>query len=229
MKILIVLFITMGAAYSQTFKRELNSIPVSDSQGRLVNIFSGGTNNLEHQFVDLDNDGDYDIFYLDSDGTYGWYENTGNAENPNFELSLDTIPGLFFNDWFYLVDIDNDNDFDIFTGANGAFIEFRRNTGTPSLPDFVIEQDTLKDNNGEPIYSEFGCNPVFADIDDDGDQDFISGNSVGTLNFYENIGTPSDFNLKFITNQWQGIIIISGGKRDDFRTWSKFPRFCGYR
>ncbi len=217
MKILIALFITMGAAYSQSFIRELNSIPVSDSQGSLVNIFSGGTNNLEHQFVDLDNDGDYDIFYLDSDGTFGWYENTGNAENPHFVLSLDTIPGLFFNDWFYLVDIDDDNDFDLFTGANGAFIQFRRNTGSPSLPHFVIEQDTLKDNDGQPIYSEFGCNPVFADIDGDGDKDFISGNSVGTLNFYENIGTPSGFNLKFITNQWQGIIIISGGKRDDFR------------
>lgn len=217
MKIFTLLLLLTGILYPQTFRRELNSIPVSDAQGALTNIFSGGSNNPEHQFIDIDNDGDYDIFYLDSDGTYGWYKNSGTPAFPQFELSFDSIPGMFFNDWYYFVDIDNDNDYDLFTATNGAFIQFRRNTGTPSLPYFSPEEDTLKDNNGNPIYSEFGCNPVFADIDNDGDKDFISGNSVGTLNFYENIGTPSDFNLKFITNQWQGIIIISGEKREEIR------------
>ena len=203
--------------YSQTFHRELNSIPFSDQQGPLINIFSGGTNNPEPQFIDIDNDGDQDLFFLDSDGTYGFYRNDGSSTDPHYSLSLDTIPGLFFYDWFYLVDIDNDNDFDLFTGTPGAYIQFRRNIGTPSIPFFTIEQDTLKDNNGDPIYSEFGCNPVFADIDNDGDQDFISGNSVGTLNFYENIGTPSVFNLKFITNEWQGIYIISSSNNEGSR------------
>ncbi len=206
-----ILFLS-GMLYSQTFQRELNSIPFSDQQGLFANIFSGGTNNPEPQFIDIDNDGDPDLFYLDSDGTYGWYRNDGSPSNPVFTLSLDTIPGLYFNDWFYFTDIDNDKDYDLFTGSPGAYIQFRMNTGTPSLPYFTLEQDTLKDNNGDPIYSEFGCNPVFADVDDDGDKDFVSGNSVGTLNYYENIGTPSTINLKFITNQWQGIYIISSKK-----------------
>ncbi len=217
MKLFILSFIFTGILYSQSYKRELNSIPVSDSQGNLTNIFSGGTNNLEHQFIDIDNDGDLDIFFLDSDGTFGYYKNTGSPEIPHFELSLDTIPGLNFIDWFYFVDIDNDSDYDLFTGANGAYVQFLKNSGTASLPYFKVEQDTLKDNNGDPIYSEFGCNPVFADIDGDGDFDFISGNSVGTLNYYENIGTSTNFNLKFITNQWQGIIIISGSSHASSR------------
>lgn len=195
--------------YPQTFRRELNSIPFSDQQGQLTNIFSGGTNNPEPQFIDIDADGDPDLFFIDSDGTYSWYRNDGTPSVPFFTLSFDTIPGFYFYDWFYFVDIDNDNDFDLFTGTPGAYIQFLRNTGTSSVPAFTVEQDTLKDNNGDPIYSEFGCNPVFADVDNDGDQDFISGNSVGTLNYYENIGTPLSFNLKFITNLWQGIYIIS--------------------
>lgn len=217
MKLLSILLIITGVLYPQTFRRELNSIPVSDTDGYLTNIFSGGSNNPEHQFIDIDNDGDYDLFYLDSDGTYGWYKNTGTVVNPLYELSFDTIPGLHFNDWYFFVDIDNDNDYDLFTGTQGAFIEFRRNIGNYSQPYFNIENDTLKDNNGDPIYSEFGCNPVFADVDGDGDQDFISGNSVGTLNFYENIGTPSGFNFKFITNLWQDIVIISNANNVTIR------------
>ena len=84
MKLFILTFIFTGILYSQSYKRELNSIPVSDSQGNLTNIFSGGTNNLEHQFIDIDNDGDLDIFFLDSDGTFGYYKNTGSPENPSF-------------------------------------------------------------------------------------------------------------------------------------------------
>jgi len=217
MKFFALLFLFTGILFPQNFHRELNSIPVSDLQGNISNTFSGGLNNPEHQFADIDNDGDFDILYLDSDGSFGWFQNKGSQVNPDFELAFDTMPGLYFYDWFYLVDIDDDGDLDLFTGTPGAYIQFRRNTGTASLPYFTIEQDTLKDSDGIPIYSEFGCNPVFADIDSDGDNDFISGNSVGTLNFYENIGTPSAFSLKFITNEWQGIIIISGGKLDPLR------------
>ena len=71
MKIILQLLIFTGLLYPQAFLRELSSIPFDDSQGNIPNIFSGGTNNLEPQFVDIDNDGDLDIFYLDSDGTFG--------------------------------------------------------------------------------------------------------------------------------------------------------------
>jgi hypothetical protein len=189
----------------------LNKIPFSDSSGPILNTFSGGINNIEHQFADIDNDGDYDLIYLDSDGTYGWYENNGNRFNPHFILSFDTIPGMKFADWFYLVDIDDDGDLDIFTGGAAAFIEFRRNTGSPASPFFTLEIDTVLDSNGDYIFSEFGSNPVFVDIDGDGDYDFLSGNSIGTVTFYENIGNNNSFDFKFITNFWQDILIIGGG------------------
>ena len=70
--------------FPQPFQRELNIIPVTDAEGPLKNIFSGGHNNLEHQFVDIDGDGDLDIFYLDSDQTFGWFKNKGNRFVPEF-------------------------------------------------------------------------------------------------------------------------------------------------
>jgi hypothetical protein len=188
---------------------------VSDSEGLLENIFSGGHNNIEHQFVDIDGDGDLDIFYLDSDQTFGWFKNIGNKFSPEFEYSLTNPQGLYFSNWFYFIDIDDDGDMDYFT-SNTDQISFYKNEGSANSPFFVLAQETVFDSEGEPIYSEFGSNPIFVDVDGDGDYDFISGNSAGTLTFYENIGTAQNFNLKFITNIWQDIIII-GGIIDDPR------------
>lgn len=214
---LFLLFLVLNNTnFSQQFQRLVNSIPVADSEGKIPNTFSGGHNNIEHQFVDLDGDEDFDIFFLDSDKTFGWFENKGDKFNPDFEYSLIEIPGLFFSDWFYFTDIDADNDYDFFTG-NVDLISFYENTGTPFSPSFILVEDTVRDADGMPIFSEFGSNPVFADVDADNDFDFITGNSAGTLTFYENTGTPQQFIFKFITNVWQDIIIIGSKSSEQNR------------
>ena len=193
-------------SFPQPYQRELNLIPVSDPEGLIDNIFSGGHNNLEHQFIDIDDDGDLDIFYLDSDKTFGWFENTGTKFNADYKYSLNLPAGLHFSNWFYFVDMDADNDLDYFTG-NGDLMSYYRNDGNATSPVFVLAIDTVYDNLGNPIFSEFSCNPIFVDIDGDGDFDFINGNTAGTLAYYENIGTSENFNLKFITDFWQNIYI----------------------
>jgi hypothetical protein len=184
-------------SYPQQFQRKLNIFPVNDGEGLIENIYSGGHNNVEHQLIDIDGDEDLDIPFLDGDGTFGWYENIGDKFNPDFEYSLTPIGNFIFSDWFYFVDIDADNDLDYFTG-NVDHISFYENIGSITSPLFILNQDTVRDNEGQPIFSEFGSNPVFADVDNDNDFDFITGNAAGTLTFYENIG------------QWQDIIIIGG-------------------
>lgn len=211
---LVIFLYSDFVSYSQPYQRELNSIPIADSHGLLKNIFSAGHNNLEFQFVDIDGDGDLDIFYLDSDQTYGWFENVGDKFNADFKYSLTVPQGLYFSNWFYFVDIDADGDLDYFT-SKSDLMSFYRNDGNMTSPFFILAQDTVLDIAGEPIYSEFSCNPIFVDIDGDGDYDFISGNSAGTLAYYENVGNSQNFNLKFITNVWQNIIIIGGGISDD--------------
>ncbi len=200
-------FVFYITSYSQPFLKELNGFPVSDSEGLIKDSFSGGHNNLEPQFIDIDADGDYDIIFLDSDGTFGWYENIGNASNPDYKLSLTNLPGLKLYDWFFFVDIDNDIDYDYFT-ANNDRISYYENNGTINSPNFILSADTVLDADGNSIYSEAGSNPVFVDIDNDGDFDFVSGNSAGTLTYYENIGSSQNFNFKFITNFWQNILIV---------------------
>jgi hypothetical protein len=187
-----VVLLNTIALPQEEFVRRLNWIPVSDGSGLLTNIYAGGINNYEHQFVDIDGDNDFDIPFLDSDGAFGWYENTGDSLVAEFKYSLAEIPGLYISDWFYFVDIDNDVDLDYFTG-NVDQISLMENIGTATSPSFQLALDTIYSSDGDPIFSEFGSNPLFADIDDDGDFDFFSGNASGTVIFYENIGTPEKF------------------------------------
>jgi hypothetical protein len=59
--ILLLCLFAIGSLLAQEeYVRRLNRIPVIDGAGALTNIYSGGINNFEYQFVDID--GDEDLF-----------------------------------------------------------------------------------------------------------------------------------------------------------------------
>jgi len=209
LSLLTILYPLIIYPQSENLIREINGIIVNDLTENLDNVFSGGHNNIEHQLIDIDGDNDLDLFFLDSDGYFGFYKNTGNKFSPNFLLEDKIFKGIEFKNWFYFVDIDNDSDYDLFTSGEADYIKLILNNGTNLSPDFITWQDTLLSSDNSPIQSEFGSNPLFYDVDSDGDFDFISGNSAGTVTFYENIGTVKNYSFKFVTNLWQDLIIIS--------------------
>ncbi len=212
MKLILILIFSGFMLSAQNLKRIFDSQIFFRNNLPLKNVFSGGSNNPEFQFTDLNNDGKYELFVLDSDGSVSYYINCGTIQSPDYTLTAVPFPGIEFKDWFYFVDIDSDGDKDYFTGRGDNFIRFYRNDGSPASPSFTKIADTLKDTAGDPVFSESACNPVFTDVDADGDEDLISGNSSGSLSFIENTGTPQNFQFTFRTTQWLNIIIIGGGK-----------------
>jgi gliding motility-associated-like protein len=152
-------------------------------------------------FVDIDNDGDFDLFVSSDNGTIDFYRNIGDSENPEFEAPAD--PGenpldasyisefgtLFpYNLLMRFVDIDNDGDFDILLGAyyyvdnytHGDNVYYIENTGTPEAPVFVLHSN--------PIISDTDYRPYpgLADADGDGDLDIFLGNTYGTFKYFIN-------------------------------------------
>ncbi len=200
--------------------------------------------NSNPTFVDIDGDGDLDIFVVEElNGNVIYQENQGTAKDPTFGAPQRNPFGLTdagYNSNPTFVDIDQDGDLDIFVGNYLGNVIYQENQGTAKNPTFGapqrnpfgvtdagydsnptfadIDQDRdlylfVRNYNGDVIYQEnqgtaknptFGApqtnpfgvanvgyfsSPTFADIDRDGDLDIFVGESDGNVIYQENQGT----------------------------------------
>lgn len=149
-------------------------------------------------WVDIDGDSDYDLFLGNLRGTITYYKNVGTPAEPELELvnKGDTKKTSYFNIKVeynsvpVFIDIDGDNDMDLFIGERDGYINYYENTGDSRTPVFKevnfaesIESSYNKIDVGECSY------PYFIDIDMDGDYDLFIGNWEGYMFFYKNDGT----------------------------------------
>ncbi|HQY52027.1 MAG TPA: FG-GAP-like repeat-containing protein [Ignavibacteria bacterium] len=210
---IILIFILFSTSYrdsvSQPFVQEFDGINFSLPAGNSYTPFNGGQNNARIQFVDIDGDNDLDLFTYDADTSLYFYRNTGNSQTPQYKFVSGRFQDLRFYNWFYFTDIDNDNDVDLFAGGDLQSVMFFRNTGNVTTPAFNLEIQELRSSGDTVIYSEANCVPIFKDLDNDGDKDFFTGQSLGTITFYENTGTSVNFEFSFRTDLWQNLLIIS--------------------
>lgn len=145
-------------------------------------------------FIDMDNDGDLDLFIgnrglyngQDFSATVTVYENIGNQFEPSFEkinddfLSLSTLGFTSFKPQF--IDLNGDGKPDLLLQAKVGLADTRL---------FYYEQ--IEDFNFDsPIdisvdLNEFD-NPFFADVNDDGLPDLLVGRQLGSLSLYLNAG-----------------------------------------
>ena len=155
--------------------------------------FNGLTTSGESSpaFVDIDNDGDLDMFVGDTDGTIYYFENTGSASAPAYtQRSGGSNPanGIDVGSWSTpsLVDIDDDDDFDLFISDESSNIFYYRNTGSAASPTFTSATSPL---TGPGATSE--NKPTFVDIDNDDDYDVFVGADDGQFVYFENTGSAA--------------------------------------
>ncbi len=159
--------------------------------------------------VDIDHDGDLDVFVGDKYGNIHFFRNVGGKDvvrrlkedkenNPLGFVALDNLLSPAF------MDVDNDGDFDLLAGTILGGTHFFRNTGTNSTPQFEEQTGASNPFDGvsgavTPYGSRGPALPTFADIDNDSDLDLIVGSSYmydskysyapAVQVFYNNAGT----------------------------------------
>ncbi|MBN2372311.1 VCBS repeat-containing protein, partial [bacterium] len=146
---------------------------------------------VKPSFVDIDNDGDYDVFIGELYGTIKYYQNTGSAGSPDFTEKTGTSNpfngvdvGSYSSPSF--VDIDGDGDYDAFIGEDNGTIKYYKNTGTAGIPAFT--ENTGTDNPFDRVDLGSCSTPAFVDIDNDKKMDAFIGELYGVVNYYINDG-----------------------------------------
>jgi hypothetical protein len=144
-------------------------------------------------FVDIDNDGDKDLFVQRNIGYYPviqYYKNTGTLGNPVF--TLQTGAANPFNGYatysgsaLAFGDVDGDGDKDVLVGSYGYIsnLNYLKNTGTLTNPVFTLQTGANDIFSGINISGEVAV-PTFTNLDGDANLDLIIGISDRIL-YYE--------------------------------------------
>jgi len=172
--------------------------------------FLGGFNIPRPQLIDIDGDGDDDLFVQDVSGSVMYFERVDDPDMP-FVWRTDRYEDLEIGEWYRFVDLDRDGDADLLAEEPFSYVRYYRNEGTPTAPAFELAADTLKDTAGDPIFSDRQNIPNATDIDCDGNIDLMIGRLEGTLARYEETGLDANGVPRFahVTDRFEDIEIVA--------------------
>ena len=172
---------------------------LSDSGGDIIDV-----GNYSHPtFVDIDGDGDYDMFVGENNGRIYFYRNVGDATSPIWTLvttNYNSIDLSYYSSPTF-VDIDNDDDYDMFIGEYYGRIYFYRNDGDAISPTWT--------SMGTIVDVGYKSAPVFVDIDNDGDYDMFVGENYGRIYYYQNDGDIYSPSWTLVSNNYKDIHVGS--------------------
>jgi len=164
--------------------------------------------------VDIDGDGDKDIFVGQVDGTIQFLRNDGTSSSPSFTDvvgAMNPFNGVDVGQRSAPTfgDIDGDGDLDCFIGEQNGSVKYYRNDGTATNPNFVHVTGTANPLHAVSVFQN--ATPQLKDIDKDGDLDVFVGRFNGIIKFYENQGnanTPFYISIVGAQNPFNS---VSGG------------------
>ncbi len=160
-------------------------------------------------FADIDGDNDEDLFIGEggwqgpgAGGNLHYYRNDGTSAAPGWTLVVTNYLGLDVGGWSrpVFVDIDHDNDLDLFIGDEAGTLTYVQNTGTVLSAAWAAPVRPYA-NLDAGAYSA----PSFFDVDQDGDLDMLIGSDNGSLAYVRNTGTITTPAWSLVSTLYPGI------------------------
>jgi hypothetical protein len=159
-------------------------------------------------FADINNDGLVDLIFGRDTQTMLCYLNTGTKTSPVWTSTSGIVSGIEATTYWKVpsfVDIDGDGDLDLVYGTSDGTLFCYKNNGTKTSPVFQYDPSyfqVVRIDGGSATVS-------FADYDNDGDLDFISGDWLGKVQLFRNDGTKSAPRYTRVTTNYGGIDVGS--------------------
>ncbi|HET9133247.1 MAG TPA: FG-GAP-like repeat-containing protein [Gemmatimonadales bacterium] len=181
--------------------------PVLDTAGvAFATPFLGGFDIPRPQLVDIDGDGDLDLFVQERSNALMFFENVGGRHVFRSARYQD----LEIHEWYRFVDLDGDGRLDLLSESPYSHIRAWRNVGTREAARFTLAADSLRDADGAPIYADRQNILNVVDIDGNGLLDLFIGRVEGNVNRWEAVGPAVDGLPRFrlLQERWEGISII---------------------
>ncbi|HEX7344506.1 MAG TPA: VCBS repeat-containing protein, partial [bacterium] len=159
-------------------------------------------------FVDIDADGDYDLFIGERYGKLWYYRNDGDSVNYNFTYVSNYFDSIDVGDYSSpeFADIDGDGDYDLFVGREpvaGSLmgdVFFYENVGTAGNPDFqLVTQNYLALDVGFA-----SLNPQIVDMNGDQAPDLVVATG-DQLDYFINTGDSLNPAFSLAKVGFQGI------------------------
>lgn len=194
------------------FEREINPFPVLNADGNaFAHPFLGGFNTPRPQFVDITGNGHPDLFVQEHSDQLMFFTNEGGSESARpLTWQTDRFQDIEVGEWFRFVDVKQDGTYDLLTESPYNYIRYYRNVGTPTEPQFELAADTLRDAEGEAIFSDRQNIPNITDLNCDGMPDLLLGRQDGTITHYraesfDDDGVPV---FQHVEDRFEGIEIV---------------------
>ena len=209
-----LLHIFSASAFCQPFllEKAITPFDVKGADGQLYSLpFLGGFNVPRPQFIDIDADGDDDLFIQERSDKFLFFEHDAEASGFPFLLRPNAFSHLDMGEWYRFADLDADGDYDLLTEQLFSFVRIYENVGSPQTPQFVLSVDTLKTDLDVPLFAERQNILNVTDIDNDGLLDLFTGNTDGTITHYEQETLASIEALRFSlrSERFQEISIVA--------------------
>ncbi|MEM3341183.1 MAG: FG-GAP-like repeat-containing protein, partial [Thermoplasmata archaeon] len=146
----------------------------------------------------------YDIVVGSLNNGVLYYKNTGNGSASQRWIQENNTFKDIDNDQYTtpcFVDLNGDFFPDLVVGnANGNF-KYYENSGVIGNETYIPKHSVFAGLNSGNTRST----PVFADLDNDGDLDMVSGNTTGNILYFKNVGTRTEPHFMAIDYHWFNI------------------------